>query len=261
MADLTLFSFQAGTTVLHHLDIRVKTVLVCMLSMALFTAGFSACLACFLVVYPLMCAIGMPMYRLIIRLKGFILLLVLMAATRAVTVPGEPILSVSGIEITRQGLAQGSLVGVRFFLVMVIGLLFAATTRPAALKSAAQWFLAPVPLVPEKRAAIMISLCLKFFPLILSRAGQTADAVNARCGSFRKNPVRQIRFLTLPLLKKTVISADHLCLAMDARCYTEHRTDPAFESSGRERLFLGAGTGLCIAMAILSRSSFWMIFW
>ncbi len=261
MADLTLFSFQSGTTILHDLDVRVKTVLVCMVSMALFTAGFSACLACFLVVYPLMCAIGMTMDRLMARLKGFILLLTLMAATRAVTVPGEPILSVSGIEITRQGLAQGTLVGVRFFLVMVIGMLFAATTRPAALKSAAQWFLAPVPFVPEKRVAIMISLCLRFFPLILSRAGQTADAVNARCGSFRKNPVRRIRFLTLPLLKKTVMSADHLCLAMDARCYTEQRTDPAFESSGQERLVLGAGFGICVVMAVLSLDSFWMIFW
>ena len=261
MADLTLFSFRTGTTVLHGLDVRVKTVLVCMLSMVLFTAGFSACLACFLVVYPLACAIGMTMVRLLTRLKGFILLLILMAATRAVTVPGELIWSVSGIEITRQGLAQGSLVGVRFFLVMVIGMLFAATPRPAALKSAAQWFLTPVPFVPEKRVAIMISLSLKFFPLILSRAGQTADAVNARCGSFRKNPIRRIRFLTLPLLKKTVMSADHLCLAMDARCYTEHRTDPAFESNGRERLFLGTGTGLCMAIAVLSRESFWMIFW
>ncbi len=36
MADLTLFSFQAGTSALHALDVRVKTVLVCMLSMTLF---------------------------------------------------------------------------------------------------------------------------------------------------------------------------------------------------------------------------------
>jgi energy-coupling factor transporter transmembrane protein EcfT len=261
MADLTLFSFQAGTTALHGLDVRAKTVLMCMVSMALFIAGFSACLLCFLVVYPLICATGMTLCGLLIRLKGFILLLALMAATRAVTVPGDPILSVSEIEITRQGLAQGALVGVRFFLVMVIGMLFAATTRPAAVKSAAQWFLTPVPFVPEKRVAVMISLCLGFFPLILSRAGQTADAVNARCSGFNKNPIRRIRFLTLPLLKKTFMSADHLCLAMDARCYTEHRTDPAFESGGKERLFLGAGTGLCVAMAVLSRESFWMIFW
>ncbi|MEX1298862.1 MAG: energy-coupling factor transporter transmembrane component T [Desulfotignum sp.] len=261
MADLTLFSFRAGATPLHALDVRIKTVLVCMLSMTLFFAEFSACLACFLVVYPLIRSQDMTLFTLLIRLKGFVLLLSLMAAARAVTVPGDPIWSFFDIEITRQGLAQGSLVATRFFLVMVIGMLFAVTTRPADLKSAAQWFLAPVPFIPEKRVGLMISLFLRFFPLILSQAGQTADAVNSRCGSFRKNPVRRIRFLSLPLLRKTVMAADHLSLAMTARCYTEKRTDPEFEPGGKERIFLMAGAGLCLGMILLSRESFWMIFW
>jgi len=261
MADLTLFSFNAGTTALHDLDVRVKTGLVCMLSMTLFFAGFTACLICFLALYPLIRSQGLPLLHLILRLKGFLLLLIIMAAARAVTVPGETVFSILDVEITRQGLAQGTLVAARFFLVMVIGMLFAVTTRPADLKSAAQWFLAPVPFIPEKRVGFMISLFLRFFPLILAQAGQTADAVNARCGGFRKNPVRRIRFLTLPLLKKTVMAADHLSLAMTARCYTENRTDPAFEPGGKERIFLIAGAGLCLGMILVSRESFWMIFW
>jgi energy-coupling factor transporter transmembrane protein EcfT len=261
MADLTLFSFRAGTTPLHALDVRIKTLLVCMLSMTLFFAGFSACLACFLVVYPLMRSQDVTLFTLLLRLKGFVLLLSLMAAARAVTVPGDPIWAFFDIEITRQGLTQGTLVATRFFLVMIIGMLFAVTTRPADLKSAAQWFLKPVPFVPEKRVALMISLFLRFFPLILTQAAQTADAVNARCGGFRKNPVRRIRFLTLPLLKKTVMAANHLSLAMTARCYSENRTDPAFDPGGKEPIFLAAGAGLCLGMILVSRESFWMIFW
>jgi energy-coupling factor transporter transmembrane protein EcfT len=72
--------------------------------------------------------------------------------------------------------------------------------------------------------------------------------------------VRHIRFLTLPLLKKTVMAADHLSLAMTARCYSENRTDPAFTSGGKERMFLMAGTGLCLGMILLSQESFWMTF-
>ena len=261
MADLTLFSFKSGTTALHVLDVRVKTVLVCSLSMTLFFAGFSACAACFLVMVPLIRSQGLTLCSLLARLKGFLLLLVIMAAARMVTVPGDPILSFFDIEITRQGMTQGILVAMRFFLVMVTGMLFAVTTRPADLKSAAQWFLKPVPFVPEKRVAFMISLFLRFFPLILAQAGQTADAVNARCGNFRKNPVRRIRFLTLPLMKKTIMASDHLCMAMTARCYTENRTEPAFGPGGNERAFLLAGAGLCLGMILLSRESFWMIFW
>jgi energy-coupling factor transporter transmembrane protein EcfT len=261
MADLTLFSFQAGTTALHALDVRVKTLLVCMLSMTLFFSGFIACLACFLVIFPQLHTQGVTLGRLVAQLKGFMLLLGIMAAARAVTVPGEPVFTLFSLEITRPGLAQGTLVASRFFLVMVTGLLFAVTTRPAALKSAAQWFLKPVPFVPEKRVALMISLFLRFFPLILTQAAQTADAVNARCGGFRKNPVRRIRFLTLPLLKKTVMAANHLSLAMTARCYSENRTDPAFDPGGKEPIFLAAGAGLCLGMILVSRESFWMIFW
>lgn len=261
MADLTLFSFRTGTTALHELDVRVKTVLVCMLSMTLFFAGINACAICFLVIHLLVRSQGLTLLAVLGRLKGFVLLLAFMAVTRAVTVPGDPVWSFSGIEITRQGMTQGILVASRFFLVMITGMLFAVTTRPADLKSAAQWFLKPVPLVPEKRVALMISLFLRFFPLILAQAGQTADAVTARCGNFRKNPVRRIRFLTLPLLKKTVLAADHLSLAMTARCYSENRTDPAFTPGGNERMFLMAGTGLCLGMILLSRESFRMIFW
>jgi energy-coupling factor transporter transmembrane protein EcfT len=261
MADLTLFSFRTGTTALHELDVRVKTVLVCMLGMTLFFAGISACVICFLVIYPLVRSQGLTLWAMLLRMKGFLLLLMFMTATRAATVPGDPVWAVVGIEITRQGLAQGILVASRFFLVMVTGMLFTVTTRPADLKSAAQWFLKPVPLVPEKRVALMISLFLRFFPLILAQAGQTADAVTARCGSFRKNPVRRIQFLTLPLLKKTVMAADHLSLAMTARCYSENRTDPAFNPGGKERLFLMTGAGLCLGMVLLSRESFQMIFW
>jgi energy-coupling factor transporter transmembrane protein EcfT len=261
VADLTLFTFSAGTTALHRLDVRYKTVLMCMMSLAVFTSGPAGCLICFPVLLALTRTIGISLLRLVSQLKWFFVLLGIMVAARALTVPGTPMVSFSSLEVTQEGLARGGLVAARFFLVMMTGLLFSATTRPSDLKSAAQWFLKPVPFVPEKRVAIMISLFLRFLPLILAQAGQTADAVNARCGSLRKNPVRRIRFLTLPLLKKTFMAADRLCLAMDARCYTEDRTDPGFEPGGKELFFLAAGLVLCAGMVALSQGPLQMIFW
>jgi energy-coupling factor transporter transmembrane protein EcfT len=261
MANLTLFTFRAGTTALHRLDVRHKTALVCMVSLALFTSGFAGCLACFLVLYGLIRTIGVSFVRLLAQLKWFILLLGIMFVARALTIPGDPVFSFSGIVATKEGLAQGALVAIRFFLVMMTGLLFSATTRPADLKSAAQWFLKPIPFVPEKQVAIMISLFLRFLPLILDQAQQTSDAVNARCGNLHKNPVRRIRCLTLPVMKKTFMAADNLCLAMDARCFTEDRTDPAFERGGKEKVFLATGAGLCLGMVWQAKISFWMTFW
>ncbi|MCA1795337.1 MAG: energy-coupling factor transporter transmembrane protein EcfT [Desulfobacteraceae bacterium] len=261
MAALNLFAFRTGTTALHRLDVRTKIVLVCMVSLAVLAAGFIGCLACFLVLYGLVRTINVSFIRLLAQLQWFILLLFIMFLTSSLTIPGTPVFSLSGLMVTQEGMARGALVAVRFFLVMMTGLLFSATTRPATLKSAAQWFLRPIPLVPEKRVAIMISLFLRFLPLILDQAQQTSDAVNARCGNLHKNPVRRIRCLTLPVIKKTFLAADNLCLAMDARCFTENRTDPAFEKGGKEKMFLAAGAALCIGMVWQVPVSFWMTFW
>lgn len=250
MADMNIFSFRSGNTALHCLDVRYKAVLVCMVSLALLKSGFAGCFVCFLVLSWLVFATGISFMHLLGQLKWFIVLLAVMFAVRSLTVPGTPVFGFWDIVVTREGMTRGALVAMRFFLVMMTGLLFSATTRPADLKSAAQWFLKPVPFVPEKRVAIMISLFLRFLPLILTQGRQVSDAVNARCGNLNKNPVRRIRYLVLPLLKKTFQAADSLCLAMDARCYSEDRTDPVFKTGGKEMVFLMSGLCLCLVMVL-----------
>ena len=245
---MNIFTFQRGVSALHRLDVRYKTALVCMVSLALLKSGFAGCFICFLVLAWLMHSIGISFILLAAQLKWFIVLLGIMLASKSLTVPGTPLLSCFGLVFTHEGIAQGALVAIRFFLVMVNGLLFSATTRPADLKSAAQWYLTPVPFVPEKRVAIIISLFLRCLPLIFTQAQQVSDAVNARCGNRNKNPVRRIRYLVYPLLKKIFIAGDHLCLAMDARCFSEERTDPVFEAGGNEKRFLAAGLYLCLVM-------------
>ena len=58
-------------------------------------------------------------------------------------------------------------------------------------------------------------------------------------GNLRKNPVRRLINLAWPLLKKTFQSADDLSLAMQARCYSENRTDPRFFPNGKEGWVMG----------------------
>ncbi|HKJ99484.1 MAG TPA: energy-coupling factor transporter transmembrane component T [Desulfotignum sp.] len=245
---MNVFTFRSGATALHRLDVRYKALLVCMVSLALLTSGFAGCFVCFLVLSWLVYTAGISFTQLVGQLKWFIVLLAVMFAVRSLTVSGTKVFGFWGMVLTREGMTQGALVAMRFFLVMMTGLLFSATTRPADLKSAAQWFLKPVPFVPEKQVAIMISLFLRFLPLILTQGRQVSDAVNARCGNLNKNPVRRIRYLVLPLLKKTFLAADSLCLAMDARCYSEDRTDPVFKTGGKETVFLLSGICLCLIM-------------
>jgi len=209
-----------------------------MVSLSVLEADFFACLICLGVLLVIIRQIKLPMGKTLKHLRYFIFFLVFIILTRALTIPGDPFVALYNISISAQGLYQGCLVALRFFLVMVTGLIFSATTRPASLKNAAQWYLKPIPFVPEKRVAVMISLALRFLPLILKQAKETSDAIQSRCGNLERNPVKRFIRLTLPLLKKTFLSADHLILAMEARCYSEDRTDPEFEPSGREANFI-----------------------
>jgi len=63
-------------------------------------------------------------------------------------------------------------------------------------------------------------------PVILNQANETAEAQRARCVENRKNPVYRLIRLGIPLIRRTFERADRLAVAMEARCYTENRTDP-----------------------------------
>ncbi len=251
MAALNLFEFKPGLSLIHALDPRCKFFLVCLLSLGFVSAGWLACMAGVIFMLLSLNLIRVNLVDVIRQLKYFLFFLGVIILIRGATTPGTPLVSLFGYSITGEGLAQGGLVALRFFLVMVLGLLFSATTRPADLKAAVQWFLAPIPFVPEKRVGIMISLALRFLPLIFSQASETRQAIQARCGNRQKNPIKRITTLVMALLIKSFKSADGLAMAMEARCYTETRTDPKLCPGGRERHAIAVVCGVFLVLILL----------
>ncbi|MCM2285391.1 MAG: energy-coupling factor transporter transmembrane protein EcfT [Desulfobacula sp.] len=250
MAEITPFTYRPGDSSLHFLDPRLKFFIVSLISVSLVGAGFISTGICFLMLVLSLKKTGLHFFSILKHLKLFLALLFFIFLARAVTTQGDILVSVYGLALTRQGLTEGGLVAFKFFAVMLTGLMFSVTTRPSSIKAAVQWFLKPVPLVPEKRVAVMISLALCFLPVILRQAKEISDAQNARCAHLQKNPVRKTMGLVLPLLKRTVLSADRLVLAMESRCYRDDRTDPEFNPSGREPLFLFGTLALCLCLLL-----------
>ncbi|WP_157237897.1 energy-coupling factor transporter transmembrane component T family protein [Desulfobacter curvatus] len=236
---MTLFSYHPGNTVWHTLDVRCKCLLVCLLSLTVLKTGLPGNIICLCFLMAILKTLGLGPVRLVTQLKAFLLFLILIFFCRWAATPGDPMVTLYGFSLTRQGFTSGSLVSIRFLVVMLLGLILTATTRSMEIKAAVQWFFKPVPFIPENRVAVMAGLALKFMPLILDNAGEVTHAVNARCGNLRKNPVRRLVNLSWPLLKKTFQSADDLSLAMQARCYSEHRTDPRFIPNRKESWIVG----------------------
>ncbi len=239
MAELTSLSFRPGNSILHELDVRFKLVFLALISIASLKGQLTELFALIFIACILIKYIRLPLLSVFKEIRYFIFLLVFVFAARSLSIPGFPVIETVFFEdswfaititLTRQGLHTGLVVCFRLLLIALLGVLFVSTTRSSEIKSAVEWFLAPFPFIPHKRTAIMISLIIRFIPVILEQAGETSDALRARGIENRKNPVYRMVKIGIPLMRRTFDCADKLVTAMEARCYSENRTDPVLLS-------------------------------
>ena len=96
-----------------------------------------------------------------------------------------------------------------------------------------------------------MGLILRFVPLIFHQAGEIAEAQKARGVENRKNPVYRLTKLAFPILRRTFERADNLVAAMEARAFTENRTDPELNLHKRDWICLIVVCFLSISMLLL----------
>ena len=226
MAALTSFGFRSGTSLLHKLDVRFKLLFLILISSISLSGDFLrlGILTCLLTV--LMVNSRLPLKTGLRELRFFLILLLLIMGARMVTTPGDPIIEVKFFSITRQGIFSGVLICWRLTIIVLLGFAFVFSTRSFEIKAAVEWLLKPFVFIPGKQIATMLGLTTRFVPVILNQANETAEAQRARCVENRKNPVYRLIRLGIPLIRRTFERADRLAVAMEARCYTENRTDP-----------------------------------
>ncbi len=226
MAALTSFGFRSGTSLLHRLDVRFKLLFLILISSISLNGDFLrlGILTCLLTV--LMVNSRLPLKSGLRELRFFLILLLLIMGARMVTTPGDPIIEIKFFSITRQGIFSGVLICWRLTIIVLLGFAFVFSTRSFEIKAAVEWLLKPFAFIPGKQIATMLGLTTRFVPVILNQANETAEAQRARCVENRKNPVYRLIRLGIPLIRRTFERADRLAVAMEARCYTENRTDP-----------------------------------
>jgi biotin transport system permease protein len=250
MAELSVFNFRPGSSVLHGLDVRFKLLFLVLISLS----SLKACaFALSVLTLMLVAALGHARLSLKSVLKSFRYVFVLLAfifLARALSTPGSAVIEFNAVSMTRKGLYDGALVCWRLIIVVLTGLAFISTTRPSEIKAAVEWLLNPFPFIPSKRIATMMSLVVRFIPVVFDQARETADAQRARGVDNRKNPVYRLKKLSIPLMRRTFDRADKLALAMDARCYSENRTDPGLCARLRDWAVLFAVICLCMGIVI-----------
>jgi energy-coupling factor transporter transmembrane protein EcfT len=245
MAELTAFSFQPGTSLLHKLDVRFKLLFLILISLVSLAGGPAGLGILTGLVTVLIIQTRLPVKSGFKELRFFLLFLALILAARMLTTPGTALIEINSITVTRQGIISGMLICWRLVIIALAGFLFVFSTPSSEIKAAVAWFLKPAAFIPGRRIATMMGLIARIIPVILNQARETAEAQRARCVEYRRNPLYRIVRLGIPLIRRTFEQADRLIVAMEARCYSENRTDPVLSATRIDWIALVIITLIC----------------
>ena len=251
MAELTSFGYFPGDSLLHRLDPRFKLLFITLLSLVclnlyFISLGIFTSLLLGFIIYS-----RLPLKSWVKELRYFFVFLLFVFMARVLSTGGASLIEVKFISVSKQGLTAGFLVCWRLAFIVLLGFTLISTTRPAEIKAAVQWYLKPVPFIPQKKVAMMMGLILRFVPVIFDQAAETSDAQKARCVQNRRNPVYRLIKLGFPLMRRTFERADDLVAAIEARGFTETRTDPELLSHQRDWVSLMVVSCLCLLMILL----------
>ncbi|WP_028581346.1 energy-coupling factor transporter transmembrane component T family protein [Desulfogranum japonicum] len=231
MAQLTSFSYRHGASLLHQLDTRFKLLFMVLLSLAAIDTSFLWLSFVTLSVILLLRDAGVNLRQTAKELRFFSFFLLFVLASRSLTTDGTTLFSWWIFAPTMQGLEEGVRFCWRILLVILLSLGFIVSSRTGEIKASIEFYLAKVPFIPEKKVSTMLSLLLRFIPLIFTRIQQTIDAQKARCIEARKNPYYRLVKLTLPTMRRIFRDGELLAVAMTSRCYNDNRTGLTLQSS------------------------------
>lgn len=226
LKDITLGQYYPADSVIHRLDPRVKlfATLIFIISLFCFKGplGFALILV-FMGVFIKMSKV--PLSYMLRGLRAIVILLVIAGAFNLFLSPGEALVSLGPLTITDTGLRNAVLMTVRMVFLIVGTSVMTLTTTPNQLTDGMEKALRPLNKihVPVHEISMMMSIALRFIPILLEETDKIMKAQMARGADFESGNIIQRVKNMVPLLVPLFISAfrraNDLALAMEARCY------------------------------------------
>ncbi|MBM7615270.1 energy-coupling factor transporter transmembrane component T family protein [Alkaliphilus hydrothermalis] len=226
LKDITIGQHYPTGSFLHKLDPRTKILTTFAIIAALFI-GMNFLSYTILGGFIFICIYlsKIPMKFIIKGIKPLRIIIMITFLINIFMTPGNIIWGYGRLNITREGLYQGSFMAVRLiFLVMGTSLL-TLTTTPIALTDGIERLLKPFKKigVPAHELAMMMTIALRFIPTLLEETDKIMKAQIARGADFESgniiNRAKGLVPLLVPLFISAFRRADELAMAMEARCY------------------------------------------
>ena len=139
--------------------------------------------------------------------------------------PGTPAVTIWKLKITWEGIEMASKMAVRLVMLIIGSSLMTLTTTPNHLTDGLESLLNPLKKfkVPVHEVSMMMSIALRFIPILLEETDKIMKAQIARGADFENGSLIQRAKAMVPLLVPLFIAAfrraNDLAMAMEARCY------------------------------------------
>lgn len=262
--DITIGQYYQTDSVIHRLDPRVKLMgtLVYIISLFLGRNIWLYLLATIFLAVVIKLS-KVPLKFILKGLKAVVVIIALSAAFNLFLTTGEPLIKIWKITITKEGLILAIFMVVRLIYLIMGSSLMTLTTTPNNLTDGLEKGLGflKVVHVPVHEIAMMMSIALRFIPILIEETDKIMKAQTARGADFNNGNIIKRAKAMIPILVPLFISAfrraNELAMAMEARCYhgSEGRTKmKPLKYKKRDRiayLVMFAYLGVMIALNII----------
>ncbi len=225
--DITIGQYYATESIIHKLDPRVKVIATFIYIISLFCfSKFSGYVVAALFFGAVVLLSKVPFKFIVKGLKPIVFMLVFTAALNLFWTPGDTKLVSFGIfYITLEGVKKSIYMALRLIFLIIGSSLMTLTTTPNQLTDAIEKLLHPLSKihVPVHEVAMMMSIALRFIPILVEETDKIMKAQMARGADFESgnllHRIKNMLPILIPLFISAARRANDLALAMDARCY------------------------------------------
>lgn len=226
LRDITIGQYYQADSVIHRLDPRVKLFATMIYIISLFLSDslieyllITVCLAGVII-------ISKVPFKFIMRgLKAIFVILMISVFFNMCFTPGKVLYQFWFFKITKEGLVTAFFMGIRFVYLIIGSSILTLTTTPNNLTDGLEKSLGFLRIIriPVHEIAMMMSIALRFIPILMDETDKIIKAQTARGADFQSGNILRRAKAMIPILVPLFISAfkraNDLATAMDARCY------------------------------------------
>lgn len=218
--------YYPGQSVIHRMDPRVKIIATFIYIVSLFVVNnLIGYLLAAVFLISCIALSKVPIKFMVKGMKAIVVLLLFAVVFNVFLTPGEILWSWWKLKITKEGLTTAAQMAVRLVFLVLGSSIMTLTTTPNNLTDGLESVLKPLKIfkVPVHEIAMMMSIALRFIPILMEETDKIMKAQLARGANFEKGNVFQRAKNMIPILIPLFISAfrraNDLSMAMEARCY------------------------------------------